>query len=810
MSKINIHKYISIGFSLLFFSLIFHLLSSKGIFTVYAEGPYAARTDGTATSYLYNNFVTPSISGDASVDFWFYWENDGNFVSRKSFFTTGGPEIDVPSYLFFVDPDGHLAMYDNAGHGCGENLARRWTKNTWYHIYWGRNASTGTCYFSVNGIVTTSHSAPGFFGGASSGIWFGTGIYGKINGIFDEIRLSDTVRWTGNFTLPTAEHATDIYTQALWHLNEGLGAAGEDSTGNGYMLTLSSASWVTGYFNGTPIPPPIPIPTPIPGLFGAATDGSALSYLFNTGIVPSISGDSSIDFWFYWMNDGNFGSNKSFLTTGGPEIDVPSYLFYVDPDGHLAMYDNAGHGCTESVSRSWLKDTWYHIYWGRNASNGTCYFGVNGTVSTSSSTPGNYGGATKGIWLGTGIYGKINGVFDEVRISDTVRWMDSFNVPIGEYSSDAHTLSLWHLDEGIGPVGYDSSGNGFTLALSDAFWTPGRFGPIPPNVAPVVHLENSYFTDEGSEFTSTGSFTDLDSTLWTATVDYGDGSGIQPLALAANDFFLSHIYVDDGTYTISVMVTDNQGLTGLANAVVEVLNAPFTVNNIVSETSPIQVMSVVNASATFLDPGLLDTHTAVWDWGDGVSTAGIVNDGEGTVFGSHAYSTSGIFTINLTVTDDDGVSVSAHPYEYITVYNPTPMGLFSAARIFTSPIGALGASPETTGKVLFGITSKYSGAVPTGNVSFTYKNGNLDFVSTNISLLVISGNFATLQATGTLNGVSDYNLLAIGSDGHEINTSDYVRIQIKDGNGVVIYDTQPGAPNTASPTTQVTGQVIVH
>jgi PKD repeat protein len=55
----------------------------------------------------------------------------------------------------------------------------------------------------------------------------------------------------------------------------------------------------------------------------------------------------------------------------------------------------------------------------------------------------------------------------------------------------------------------------------------------------------------------------------------------------------------------------------------------------------------VSFEGSFTDPGTLDTHTTEWDFGDG-GTA------EGTLTPTHVYSIMGVYTVTLTVTDDDG------------------------------------------------------------------------------------------------------------------------------------------------------------
>lgn len=65
---------------------------------------------------------------------------------------------------------------------------------------------------------------------------------------------------------------------------------------------------------------------------------------------------------------------------------------------------------------------------------------------------------------------------------------------------------------------------------------------------------------------------------------------------------------------------------------------------------------LVNILANFTDVGILDTHVAEVDWGDGTVepatiTAGL--PGNGTVTGAHAYAEGGIYQIKVTLTDDD-------------------------------------------------------------------------------------------------------------------------------------------------------------
>ena len=74
---------------------------------------------------------------------------------------------------------------------------------------------------------------------------------------------------------------------------------------------------------------------------------------------------------------------------------------------------------------------------------------------------------------------------------------------------------------------------------------------------------------------------------------------------------------------------------------------------------------------------------------------------------------------------------------------------------------------------------------------------------------MVNGSKATFKATGTLNGVSGYTVLVSAID--QGTQNGLVRFQIKDSGGTVVYDTQPGAADTADPTITVSkGKIKVH
>jgi uncharacterized repeat protein (TIGR01451 family) len=90
------------------------------------------------------------------------------------------------------------------------------------------------------------------------------------------------------------------------------------------------------------------------------------------------------------------------------------------------------------------------------------------------------------------------------------------------------------------------------------------------NVAPMVDAGSDTIVTEGEIFSPTGSFSDPGADSWTATVDYGDGTGSQSLALIGKTFTFGHTYVSSGVYSMTVTIADDDGALGGDIAVVTV------------------------------------------------------------------------------------------------------------------------------------------------------------------------------------------------------------------------------------------------
>lgn len=332
------------------------------------------------------------------------------------------------------------------------------------------------------------------------------------------------------------------------------------------------------------------------------------------------------------------------------------------------------------------------------------------------------------------------------------------------------------------------------------------------NVAPTVTINGAPASSpEGAAINLTGSAVDPGSAdthtfAWNVTKNgalFAGGSG--------SAFMFTPD--DNGTYVVDLMVTDDDGGSGSDSKTIMVSNVAPTAT--INSAPPSPMGTAISLSGSLSDPGSADTHTAVFDWGDGTSSPGTVSEanGSGSVTGSHTYLAAGFYTVTLTVTDDEGASAQS-VLQSLVIFDPT-MEVVTHHGVITSPAGAYAANPALTGKASFSFTLGYEAgaSTPTGKTKFVFRVGDLIFQSTGFDWLVVSGAKAQFQGTGTINGAGNYGFRVTVIDGDLPGGDglDKFRIEIWDKNNsnAVVYDTQMGDPADADPTTILLGGNII-
>jgi hypothetical protein len=265
---------------------------------------------------------------------------------------------------------------------------------------------------------------------------------------------------------------------------------------------------------------------------------------------------------------------------------------------------------------------------------------------------------------------------------------------------------------------------------------------------------------EGDTFNSTGSFTDPGADTWTATVDYGDGSGVQPLALTGKDFVLSHVYGDNGTYTVTVTVTDDDNGVGSTTLEVTVSNVDPIANAGGPYVGPEGTTIALSGQGSDVPA---DTLTFEWD---------LDNDGTFETPGQNVTFDAVddiVQIVALRVTDDDGGSdVSTTT---VTVLNVDPVA--DAGGPYNVPEGGSVALSGTGTDVPADTltfewdldddgTFEFAGANPTFDASLidggttvdvavrvTDDDGGVDEASTTVTVRNVAPTITEINAVGT-------------------------------------------------------------
>lgn len=124
--------------------------------------------------------------------------------------------------------------------------------NAWHHVAGCRTINgsqvTFTAFFDGQPVGTVTGATSSIATPALPIIGGVTYWKGGLGGSIDELRISDTLRYTTAFT-PARRFTADANTVALFHFDEGTGTTATDSSANALSATLVGTSWSpdTGY-----------------------------------------------------------------------------------------------------------------------------------------------------------------------------------------------------------------------------------------------------------------------------------------------------------------------------------------------------------------------------------------------------------------------------------------------------------------------------------------------------------------------------------------------------------------------------------
>ena len=245
--------------------------------------------------------------------------------------------------------------------------------------------------------------------------------------------------------------------------------------------------------------------------------------------------------------------------------------------------------------------------------------------------------------------GGVTGVNATVRVrysSGFAYFVDQIIIEPGGFSEGGDSGSLIVTnDESCNPVGLLFAGSStmtvanridLVLARFDVTVDDGSVGST--NYPPTADFSYTT-TDLTADFTDLS--TDSDGSVVGWDWDFGDGS----TSTAQNP---SHTYAADGTYSVSLTVTDDDGATGSTSQDVTVSDG--TIND--PPTADFS-FTTTDLTADFTDLSTDSDGSVIswyWDFGDSITST--------TQNPNHTYASSGTYTVTLTVADNEGATDS--------------------------------------------------------------------------------------------------------------------------------------------------------
>lgn len=183
-------------------------------------------------------------------------------------------------------------------------------------------------------------------------------------------------------------------------------------------------------------------------------------------------------------------------------------------------------------------------------------------------------------------------------------------------------------------------GNKASGATTSEVWA-FRLAPSGENVPPSASFTVDPATGPAlTSFLFNGSASsDPDGTIVSYAWDFGDGA-------TGTGSSATHGFAAQGTYTVTLTVTDNRGGTGTASSNVFVAAANVPPTAAIGVTRTANDTFQVSGSASTDSDGSIASYA--WSFGDGATANG--------VSASHRYAAPGVYTVQLTVTDNLGAT----------------------------------------------------------------------------------------------------------------------------------------------------------
>jgi len=207
----------------------------------------------------------------------------------------------------------------------------------------------------------------------------------------------------------------------------------------------------------------------------------------------------------------------------------------------------------------------------------------------------------------------------------------------------------------------DSDEGDYDFAVEGGIEPPAVVPPSPQTAdeGTSADFDLGSFTDPGGETESP----------WSVSVDWGDSSPATNFSTSTQGALgtQSHTYADNGTYKVTVTVTNKDSVAGSNTFDITVANVAPTIA-LSGTSTPVRCFAFTLNLGAITDPGTDTVSSAVIDWGDSTTTP--ISSNPANTTQTHTYSAIGPYNITVSLTDEDGTFPNAGSMS-ITVIDPS-------------------------------------------------------------------------------------------------------------------------------------------
>ena len=278
-------------------------------------------------------------------------------------------------------------------------------------------------------------------------------------GKIDELRISKTARYSGEFT-PQSRFVTDGNTIALYHFDEGTGDVLKDSSGNNHHGKIVGAKWVKSSVRSAMEPPQYALD------FNDRLESGNARVVLPKMMRPDEA--CTVEMYFTARSVSEQKDNRVlFVNANGMQL--VQQQMYLDWSGPLLASRKDNRVRAKDAIKIGQR---MHLA-GVSAGKELRLF-VDGQLVGQVPLINDLPSVASNCYLGSlpvnlDSFNPLDGLIDEVRISKGVRYTDNFK-PASRFVADADTLALYQFDEGAGEVLKDSSGNNHHGEIIGAKW----------------------------------------------------------------------------------------------------------------------------------------------------------------------------------------------------------------------------------------------------------------------------------------------------------------------------------------------------